>query len=160
VSAGTDGSAGTSGSAGTGGSTDAGSPISIRAEAMVFGFPPAPVEISVLRRASSWRVGGAVRTFAIFVVVAPFAALVPPHAPWAIGALGLGAILGSRRLKERFTLVSARGACPRCAEPLAVKGGRLRSPHPVSCDACHHQAALRFPEAALEVRIKPAGDAP
>jgi len=131
------------------GGADADGPVSVRAEAIVFGFPAAPVEMSVLRRASSWRVGGAVRTLVVFVVAAPLAALVPPHAPWAIGALGLGAILASRRLKERFTLVSVRGACPKCAEPLVVKAGRLRSPHPVSCDACHHQAALRFPKAAL-----------
>jgi len=131
------------------GSADAGGPVSVQAEAIVFGFPPAPVALSVLRRASSWRIGGAARTLAIFVVAAPFAALVPPHAPWAIGALGLGGILASRRLKERFTLLGVEGACPKCAEPLAVKAGRLRSPHPVSCEACHHQAALRFPEAAL-----------
>jgi hypothetical protein len=122
----------------------------VEGEAVVFGFPPTAVELSVRRRASSWRVGGAARTLLICVVVAPFAALVPPHAPWAIGALGVGVVLARRRLSERFTLERVDGACPKCGETLSVKAGRLRRPHPVACDGCHHQTALRFPVEALQ----------
>ena len=133
---------------------DAGAPaeggrFTVEAEAVVFGFPSTPAELSVRRRAVSWRAGGAARTLALFVVIAPLVAIVPPHAPWAIGALASGAILARRRWSERFTLERVEGACPKCGEPLAVKSGRLRVPHPVSCDACHHQASLRFPEGVL-----------
>ena len=121
----------------------------VEGEAVVFGFPDTPVELSVRRRAVSWRVGGAARTLALFVVVAPLVAIVPPHAPWAIGALATGLILARRRWSERLTLERVDGSCPRCGAPLVVKAGRLELPHPVSCDACHYQSALRFPASVL-----------
>jgi len=126
--------------------------FTVSGEAIVFGFPSTPVEMSVRRRAASWRVGGAVRTLAVFLLLAPLAAIVPPHAPWAIGALGLGVILARRRWIERVTLEGVEGACPKCGEALAVKPGRLRRPHPLPCEACHHQTALRFPEEVMTGR--------
>jgi hypothetical protein len=86
---------------------------------------------------------------AICTAIAPFAALVPPHAPWAIGALATGAILARRRLREHFTLEALSGPCPKCGEALGVRAGRLRVPHPIACEACHHHAALRFEEETL-----------
>ena len=123
--------------------------FTVEGEAVVFGFPDTPVELSVRRRALSWRAGGAARTAALFVVLAPLVAIVPPHAPWAIGALAAGGLLARRRWSERFTLERVEGPCPKCGAPLAVKAGRLELPHPVSCESCHHQTALRFPESAL-----------
>jgi hypothetical protein len=131
---------------------EAGSPerFTVQAEALVFGFPSTPVTMSVRRRAASWRVGGAARTLALFVVVAPLVAIVPPHAPWAIGALVIGVILARRRWRERFTLERVEGSCPKCGAPLAVKASRLQLPHPVACESCHHQSALRVPPQQLE----------
>jgi hypothetical protein len=83
-------------------------------------------------------------------VIAPFVAIVPPHAPWAIGALATGVILARRRWLERFTLERVEGVCPKCGEPLAVKAARLRLPHLVACEGCHHQSELRFSEEVLE----------
>jgi hypothetical protein len=123
--------------------------FTVDAEAVVFGFPNTPVEMSVRQRPLSWRAGGAARTLAVFVVVAPLVAIVPPHAPWAIGASAAGAILARRRWSERFTLERVEGACPKCGAPLSVRAGRLKLPHPVACDACHHQTSLRFPEQVL-----------
>lgn len=124
--------------------------FTVEGEALVFGFPATAVELSVRRRSASWRVGGAVRTLAIFLVAAPLAAIVPPHAPWAIGALATGGILARRRWRERFTLEGVDGPCPKCGAPLSVKAGRLRLPHPVACESCHHQSALRIPAECLE----------
>lgn len=135
---------------GTPGGPGDGGRFTVEGEAVVFGFPNTPVEMSVRRRAVSWRAGGAARTLAVFVVAAPLVAIVPPHAPWAIGALATGVILARRRWSERFTLERVEGACPKCGEPLAVTSGRLKLPHPVSCEACHYETTLRFPESALE----------
>lgn len=132
------------------GSVGPGGRFTVEGEATVFGFPPTPAALSVRRRPRSWRVGGAARTMVISAAIAPFAALVPPHAPWAIGALGTGMLLARRRLQERFTLERVEGTCPKCGVPLVVKAARLRRPHPVSCDSCHHQTALRFPAQSLE----------
>ena len=85
----------------------------------------------------------------IFVVIAPFVAIVPPHAPWGIGALAAGAIFARRRMIERFTLISLEGTCPKCEHPLRVKRARLRIPHPLTCEGCHHQASLKVPAEAL-----------
>lgn len=91
---------------------------------------------------------------AIFAVVAPFVAIIPPHAVWLIGALLTGAFLARKRYIERFTLLSASGVCPKCGEELSVKPGRLRAPHPVPCDACHHESSLRLPEGTLTTHAR------
>ncbi len=123
--------------------------FTIEAEAIVFGYDNTRASLRVRRRPTGWRVGGAARTLAAFLVLAPVAALVPPHAPWALGALGLGGILARRRWLERFTLEGVQGQCPKCGAPLKVKASRLRLPHPVACEGCHHQTALRFRAEAL-----------
>lgn len=122
----------------------------VRAEATLFGFEPTPARAAIAARSRGWRVGGAARTFAVFVVVAPFVAIFPPHAVWLIGALLTGAVLARRRYVERFTLLDVDAACPKCGSPLAVKRTRLKVPHPLPCDACHHESALRLPEGTLE----------
>lgn len=124
-------------------------------EAVLFGFPSTPVEVSLKPRSRAWRMAGAARTMGIAVVVAPVVAIVPPHAPWVIGALAGGGILARRRWTEHFTVLGGSGACPKCGEPLKIKSGRLRHPHPLPCEACHHESTLQLPEEALN-RMAPA----
>jgi hypothetical protein len=124
--------------------------FTVQGAAALFGFQPSPVEVTLRRRARSWRVGGAARTMGVAVVVAPVVAIVPPHAPWLIGVLAVGGILARRRLHEHFTVTAVRGACPKCEAQISSGAGRLRTPHPLPCEACHHDATLRLPEDALE----------
>jgi hypothetical protein len=95
-------------------------------------------------------VGGSARTRAIALVVAPVMGLIPPHAPWILGALTGGGLLARRRWIERFTLVDVEGTCPRCGGAVKAASGRLRDPHPAVCDACHHEAAVRILPEALD----------
>lgn len=129
--------------------TPAGDVFSAEAEAVVFGFPPTGVLARVRRRPRSWRLTGAVQRLAIFLVVAPVVTVVPPHAPWLIGALVAGGVLARRRWSERYTLEAVKGVCPKCGAGLSVKRGRLKMPHPVPCEACHHEVSLRLSEEAL-----------
>ena len=122
----------------------------IEGETILFGFPATAAVLSVRPRPTSWRASGAALIMAGFVVLSGVVAIVPPHAPWMIGALVGGAILSRRRWIERYTLESVEGDCPKCGSPLEVKSGRLRIPHPVTCDGCHHESALRFDPAGLE----------
>ena len=115
----------------------------------LFGFEATEAVASIQRRGRRWRVGGAARTMGIFLVIAPVAAIVPPHAPWGIGALAAGVILARRRMIERFTLIALEATCPKCGAPLRVKRTRLRTPHAISCEVCHHQSSLKFPPEAL-----------
>lgn len=119
------------------------------ARATLFGFDDTPVRATIIARSRARRVGGAARTFAVFVVVAPFVAIFPPHAVWPIGALLTGAVLARRRYVERFTLVQVDGSCPRCGAPLSVKPGRLERPHALPCEGCNHEPSLRVPDEAL-----------
>lgn len=116
----------------------------------LFGFEPSQATAHLRARPRSWRIGGAVRLSATGVVLAPLLGLVPPHAPWIVGSVGVGAILARRRWQERFTLESVDGACPRCGAAVSVRPGRLRSPHPVACEGCHHEGSLRLPSEALD----------
>lgn len=128
---------------------DEGDAFETEGHAVLFGFPPSTVQLRIIRRSRGWRVGGAARTFGVSVVLAPVVALLPPHAIWPIGALITGAVLSRRRLKERFTLVSLEGGCPKCAKPLEVRRGRLLFPHPLPCEGCHHQGSLKLDEGTL-----------
>ena len=117
--------------------------------AILFGYDPTPAEARLLRRSLGWRAGGAARTMLLFLVVAPVVAIVPPHAPWVIGALLTGIILARRRWQEEITLQALDGTCPKCGTTLAVRPGRLRAPHPLPCEACHHESSLRIAPADL-----------
>ncbi len=125
-------------------------PTRLSGHATLFGFDDAPVSADITPRSRAWRVGGAARTFGGFVVIAPFVAIFPPHAVWPIGALATGGFLARRRYIERFTLQSLEGECPKCGKAITVKPTRLRIPHPLPCDGCHHESSLRFADGVLE----------
>jgi len=110
----------------------------------LFGHDPTTGEAEVKARSRRWRTLRALQVVAVGLVAAPVVALVPPHAPWAIGALVGAAILARRRFAEDYTLVAIEATCPRCQAPLVLSSStRLRRPHPVSCESCHHQPTLR-----------------
>jgi hypothetical protein len=124
---------------------------SVPAEArlVLFGFDPTPATAHLRARPAGWRVGGALRIIAGSFVVAPVVGIVPPHAPWVVGALAGGAVLARRRWTEHFTLERLDGTCPKCGRGVAARPGRLRTPHPVPCDVCHHEARLEIEVGAL-----------
>lgn len=111
----------------------------------LFGFPSTSVTVTGIPRSGRWRgiraglfgVGG--------LILAPAVGMIPPHAPWAAGALGLGIFLGLRKWRERFTVTSMDGTCPKCGAPMSVdEGSALRPGMTVPCDACHHDAVLHL----------------
>jgi hypothetical protein len=109
----------------------------------MFGFDATSADVTLVSRSRRWRAGQAARVLAVTVVAAPFLALVPPHAPWALGALGAGIFLARRRWAERFTLIHLKGSCPRCGTAVNITAPtRLRIPHPVECDHCRHDGVL------------------
>ncbi len=125
-------------------------PFEAQAHVALFGFEPTTATLDLRPRARSWRVRGVVRILAITIVVAPAVAVIPPHAPWVLGVLAAGIILARRRWKEHFTLDAVHGTCPRCGGPLSASPGRLRAPHPLSCDACGHEVSVEVDAEALE----------
>jgi hypothetical protein len=124
--------------------------VDLHGQITLFGYPSTDARARVRTRPRSWRLAGAIRRAATGVALAPFVGLIPPHAPWIVGSLGIGTILARRRWQERFTLNAVDGLCPRCQAPMSVRPGRLRSPHPLTCDHCHHESSLELPAKALD----------
>lgn len=122
---------------------------SVQARAVLFGFDASPVSLEVLPRTRQWRLVGVARAVAVSLVAAPVVAIVPPHAPWAIGALAAGAYFARRRWTETHTLAGVEGTCPKCGAPFESKPSRLKRPHPLECEGCHHVSELRIPDGAL-----------
>lgn len=109
----------------------------------LFGHGATRASVRLVARSRRWRTGRALRVLGIGLVVAPGVALIPPHAPWLLGALVGSALLARRRWRERITLLAVEGTCPRCGEPVRFEGPtRLKEPHPIPCDACHHESTL------------------
>jgi len=117
--------------------------------AVLFGFEPTPAAADVRPRARGWRMSGAARAIGVALLLAPLVAVVPPHAPWAIGVLVAGAVFARRRWTETHTLMAVDGTCPRCGGAFAVKPSRLKRPHPLECEGCHHVSSLTLPDDQL-----------
>ena len=128
---------------------DAGT-VQVPGRIALFGYDPVEVRLELLPRSRRWRLWGAGRTAAVALVLAPVAGLVPPHAPWILGVLGVGGFLARRRWQERFTVVDIDGTCPKCEAELSVAQGRLRTPHPVPCEGCHHDSSVQVAPETLK----------
>jgi hypothetical protein len=109
----------------------------------LFGFPPEAAVIEVIPRSRAWRGRRAGAYFATGLILTPIRGSVPPHAPWALGALAFGGFFGLRKWRELFTMDSLTGLCPKCGGAMRVKTGTpFRNHLSVPCEACHHDARL------------------
>ena len=124
-------------------SDDLAAGISVPARITLFGFDVVPANARIEARSVGWRALRTSMALAAGLIVAPVVFLVPPHAPWALAALGIGLVTARRRWAEVHTLHFFEGACPRCGEGVSIsRPARLRHPHAVSCPSCHYESAL------------------
>lgn len=113
----------------------------------LFGFDATRATLTLRARSRRWRLSRTLRVLAVTALAVPVVGLVPPHAPWVVGALGTGLILARRRWLHRLSVIGLQARCPRCGFELSLpEGVRLRDPHPVPCEGCHHQASLELAE--------------
>lgn len=130
--------------------SDAESVVRTPARLLLFGFGPTEATVTLERRTRAWRITRTLRVLAATALAAPLLGLVPPHAPWVLGALGGGLLLARRRWNHRFSVRELSARCPRCdAEVTVPSGTRLRAPHPVPCESCHHESTLEIPREGL-----------
>lgn len=109
----------------------------------LFGFSSTSAELGVLPRSTTWRQLRGGSLIAGGLVAAPVVGMVPPHVPWAIGAVAVGGFLGLRKWRERFTLVAFQGPCPKCGGALSLSPGTpVRREMSVPCEGCHHDSRL------------------
>ena len=117
--------------------------VSVPAQITLFGFDLVRANARIEARSVRWRAGRTALALAAGLIVAPAAALVPPHAPWALGALGISLVMARRLWAEEHTLHFLEGDCPRCGEGVSVsRAVRLRHPHPISCPSCQYELAI------------------
>ena len=123
--------------------TDTKSPVRGTGTLSLFGFSSTEAVLELLPRSRSWRAVRATVFIGGGLVLAPAVGLFPPHVPWATGALVLGLFLGLRKWRERFTIVSLQGRCPKCGGPMAIREGTpLRKTISVPCEGCNHESRL------------------
>lgn len=116
----------------------------------IFGFEPTPARVEVIPRSRRWRVSKALTNLLLAWLAIPIVMFIPPHFPWVLAAFGIGIFRAWGFYKQRFTLVSMRGRCPKCAHELAVeKPTRLGEPHRMVCPNCHQTPVLAVDVAGL-----------
>ena len=84
----------------------------------------------------------ALATFGVALILALLVALIPPHAPWLLGVLAVGAWRARAEWRGEYELHEFAGACPRCGETLKLEERYITPPLVVHCDACHSQPQL------------------
>ena len=108
----------------------------------LFGSPPRPAVLDVTPRPRSQRTTRALTTLGATLVLALLVALIPPHAPWLLGVLAVGAWRARGEWRGEYALHELAGLCPRCDAPLELDERYITPPLVVHCDACHAQPML------------------
>ena len=102
-----------------------------------FGLAPTPASVRLVARPSSWRMTRALLALFIGLGLTPLVALVPPHLPWAVAAFFGGLYTAWRYSRERVTLLSYDGVCPRCdARVHSERACPFAEPFGVHCSRC------------------------
>lgn len=106
-------------------------------------YPPAPARVGLAYQPAAAR---ALRASAALLVcwgAAPWSVWIPPHYPWPVLVVGLGAWLAHLFWTGRYRVRWFVGLCPRCGRHLRLAmGTRLRLPHTIPCLACHFEPRL------------------
>jgi hypothetical protein len=99
----------------------------------------------VIERSDAWRRSSALAQLAWWLLV-PVVVWLPPHVPWVLLVLGVGGFRAINRFRERRTLVSLRGPCPKCGtEQEFRETGRMKRPHAVHCAHCRWELRVDVP---------------
>jgi hypothetical protein len=129
--------------------------LDVPASLTIFGAEPTPVTVTVARQGVARRVGRALLAVAVCWPLAAVAIFIPvAHFVLVPGLLAIGAAVAVLRLREGWTIVRIRGACPRCRRDQEFHpGGRFVSGRTFECPQCLN--TLR-----LVVASPPGADAP
>jgi hypothetical protein len=99
----------------------------------------------VIERSASWRRSSALMQLGWWLL-APVVFWIPPHIPWVLLVLAIGAVRALNRFREHRTLVSLRGPCPKCGtEQDFTETGRMKHPHTVHCASCRWELRVDVP---------------
>jgi hypothetical protein len=104
----------------------------------VFGAVPTPVTVTAARQTLGRRIGRALITLAIFWPLAAACVFIPlGHFVLVPGLFIAGVAVAVMKLREDWSIVRVRGACPRCQrEQEFTPGGRFESGRTFECPHC------------------------
>jgi hypothetical protein len=103
----------------------------------------APAVATVVERTPRWRAIGAIQRLALWWILLPIVVWIPPHFPWVVLVLVLGAAQAYRRYHEYRSLVALHGTCPKCGtEQDFTVSGPLRGHEKVTCEHCRWELRL------------------
>lgn len=121
------------------------SSISAPARISLRGHEAIPARLDVIPRSGRTRLTRAVLALLGFWMLAPLVFFLPPHLPWALGAVTAGVYFAFRQWSGELVVTAFEGSCPRCGAALAIPSeARIRLPHTMNCFACHHQPVLEL----------------
>ena len=121
--------------------------LRLTARLSLFGVSSKQAELDVTPRPRARRATRAVTTLAVALVAAAVAAIIPPHVPWLIGVLAIGAWRARAEWRGELDLHAFEGECPRCGAALKLEERHVTLPLPIPCYACHAQPMLSLPAA-------------
>ena len=99
----------------------------------------------VIERTPAWRRSAALMQLGWWLL-APVVFWIPPHIPWVLLVLAIGAVRALNRFREQRTLVSLRGPCPKCGTEQEFRElGRMKQPHAVHCAHCRWELRVDVP---------------
>ena len=117
----------------------------VAARLVFAGGQAGPARARVIERTAAWRRSSALTQLAWWLL-APLVFWIPPHIPWVLLVLAIGAVRAMNRFREYRTLVSLRGACPKCGtEQEFRETGRMKQPHTVHCANCRWELQAQVP---------------
>lgn len=85
---------------------------------------------------------GALKELAVWWALALVVVWIPPHVPWVLVVLVVGALRARSRWVQRRTLVALHGTCPKCATEQEWTGGGS-VPDRVRCVECKWELRLQ-----------------
>lgn len=110
----------------------------------LFGSPTRAAVVDVTPRPRHQRMVRALATLGVTILLAALVGIIPPHVPWILGVLALGAWRTRGEWKGEYALHAFAGPCPRCGEPLRLEEKFITPPLAVPCYSCHAQPQLQL----------------
>lgn len=118
-------------------------PVAPPAQLTLRAHRPSPARVELVRNSRARRLTRMLLWLVVCWGVAPLVLWIPPHYPWFTAALLLGAYLGHRSWKGRYTVHSFAGICPRCGAAVSLGPERTFDfPFTLTCFSCHFEPRL------------------